>query len=104
MTFFTDIRDKAVKIATLGCYDPAASRQAEREQRHMITDQINAYKEQTELTRQQLNQARQETEAEKRRVQEKQIRTLRRNYRAAGASLLGQGQPAASDMNSKLGG
>lgn len=77
-----------------------------RQQNQLITDQVNAYKQQTDLTRQQLNDARAETQVEQRRIQEKQIRSLRRNYRSptAGVGLLGQGQPATEDMNTKLGG
>ena len=81
-----------------------ASSADQREQRNMVNDQIKAYQDQTALTRQQLDEARSATQAEKRRVEEKQIRALRRNYRSQGAGLLGVGSPASQDMNSKLGG
>lgn len=103
MSFWTSIRDTVEKVGTLGLYDPERRRQ-ERDQRKMINNQINAYKEQTALTRQQLNETRAETAVEKRSIQEKQIRSLRRNYRAQGAGMLGQGQAAEQDMNNKLGG
>lgn len=104
MSWWTDLRDSVEKAATLGFYDPKAARQAEAQQRYMINDQIKAYKAQTELSRQQLDQARTATENEKRRVEQKQIRALRRNYRAAGAGMLGVGAPANNDMNTQLGG
>ena len=104
MSWWTSIRDTVENVATLGLYDPKRIRQQERDQRQTINNQINAYKEQTALTRQQLNETRAETAVEKRRIQEKQIRSLRRNYRAQGAGMLGQGQAAEQDMNNKLGG
>lgn len=70
----------------------------------LIADQVNAYKEQTELTRAQIAETKAQTDTEKRRVQEKQIRSLRRTSRSQGASLLGQGDSANQDMNTKLGG
>lgn len=75
---------------------------ADREnQQRMMNEQIRAYREQTELTRQELARKKEETSAQKRRVEEKTIRSLRRNYRAR--SLLG----SSLDENStspKLGG
>src|ERR1700691_1323085 len=56
---------------------------ADREaQQRAMNAQIQAYREQTELTRQELARTRNETSAQKRRVEEKQIRALRRNYRS----------------------
>jgi hypothetical protein len=104
MSWWTDVRDTFEKVATGGLYDPWKSRQADRDQRDMVNAQIKAYQDQTALARQQLDEARNATDAEKRRVNEKQIRTLRRNYRAQGAGLLGVGQPANQDMDAKLGG
>lgn len=104
MSWWTDLRDSVEKVATFGVYDPWKSRQADRDQRDMVNAQIKAYQDQTALARQQLDEARNATEAEKRRVNEKQIRTLRRNYRATGAGLLGVGQSANQDMDTKLGG
>ena len=72
--------------------------------RNMINDQIKSYKQQTELTNQELNRTRSEQDATKRAIQVKQIRALRNNYRAAGAGLLGVGQPASGDTSIKLGG
>lgn len=104
MSWWTDIRDTGVEVATLGMYSPRDARHKEAEARYAINSQIKAYNEQTALARQQLNEARAQTNAEKRRVNEKQIRSLRRNYRAQGAGLLGVGNPATEDMGSKLGG
>lgn len=104
MSWWTKTRDKYIKVASAGAYDPAKSREMERQQRYMINDQISAYKEQTNLAREQLNETRNQTDVERRRVQEKQIRSLRRSYRATGLGLLGTGEPASPDMNTKLGG
>jgi hypothetical protein len=106
MSWFTDLRDNFIKFQTVGLYDPKSRRHAESDQRHLIEEQMRAYKEQTELTRKSLEEARTQRDVEKRRVQEKQIRSLRRNYRASsgGGGMLGVGQPASEDMNNKLGG
>ena len=104
MSWWTSFRDTIEKVATVGLYDPEKSRQQERDQRQLITSQINAYKEQTSLTKQQLDETRAQTDVENRRIQEKQIRSLRRNYRSQSVGMLGQGQPAAQDMSAKLGG
>lgn len=104
MSLWTKFRDTWEKAATFGAYDPKKSRQADREQQNMINEQMKAYKDQTELTKQQLNEARDATNAEKRRVEEKQIRSLRRNYRSQGAGMLGVGTQDTSDVNQQLGG
>jgi hypothetical protein len=104
MSWWTDFRDEAIHIGTAGLYDPKRARQQERDQRNAVNAQIKAYQDQTALAKQQLDEARAQTAAEKRRVEEKQIRALRRNYRAQGAGMLGVGSPANQDMNSKLGG
>jgi hypothetical protein len=69
---------------------------------NLINDQIKAYKDQTELSRAELNKTRNEQAIEKRRIQEKQIRSLRRNYRSTG--ILGTVQTTPPDMSDKLGG
>jgi len=71
-------------------------------QRKAINEQIKAYKDQTELTRQEVNNKRDQVASEKRRVEEKQVRSLRRNNRAPG--FLGGGESSQPDMTSKLGG
>ena len=67
-----------------------------------MNDQIKAYRDQTELTRNELNRVANETQIEKRRVQEKQIRSLRGQYRAK--SLLGGSSAGQDDLSNKLGG
>lgn len=67
-----------------------------------FTDQIRDYKAQTELTRQEMATKSNEVNAEKRRVEEKQIRALRGNYR--GQSLLGAQSSNQNGMSDKLGG
>lgn len=104
MSWWTDFRDEAIHIGTAGMYDPKRARQQERDQRNAVNAQIKAYQDQTNLARQQLDEARAATQAEKRRVEEKQIRALRRNYRSQGAGMLGVGSSATDDMNSRLGG
>lgn len=72
-----------------------------RNQQKAINDQVKYYKEQTELTRKEINEKRNQINAEKRRVQEKQVRALRRNY--SGRGFLGSGESSESGMNAKLG-
>lgn len=69
--------------------------------RKLINKQMEEYKKQTELTRSELERTRGEAAAEKRKIQEKQIRSLRRNYRPSG--LLGVGESATPDMSQQLG-
>jgi hypothetical protein len=69
-----------------------------------LQDQVRAYREQTELTRQELNRASQEQDVQKRRVNEKQIRSLRRNYRSAGVLGTGSNPSTQNDTSAKLGG
>ena len=107
MSFWGDIKDNigqvlAGGLGTLGLYNGKQNREKEREQRDLVNTQIKAYQDQTNLTKQQLDESRKSTESQSRRVQEKQIRSLRRNYRAQG--LLGVGNPATQDMSNQLGG
>jgi hypothetical protein len=102
MSWFTDLRDTYEQFQTAGLYNPKKSRREEADQRYMIQDQMKAYKDQAELTRQEIDRKRSEGAAEKRRVEEKQIRGLRRNYRPAG--LLGSGASPTSDTTTQLGG
>lgn len=90
------ITDKASEIVGLPTADEKRHKQKE------VNDQIKAYKEQTELTRKEIEAKRGEAAAEKRRVDQKQIRQLRRNYGTG--TLLGSSTPASPDMNNKLGG
>jgi hypothetical protein len=82
-----------------------------RMEQNAINDQIKAYKDQTQITKDEIARKRGEELTEKRRIEEKQIRSLRRNY--SSRSLMGSAQPSSSlgnpatsqpDMQSKLGG
>jgi len=104
MSWWTDIRDDWEQAGSFGMYNPGKSRQADRDQRNMVNAQIKAYQDQTALEKQQLDQTRASAEVEKRRVQEKQIRSLRRNYSSPNTGLLGVGASDTSDMSQNLGG
>lgn len=103
MSWWTNIRDTAEHIGTLGLYNPKESRRAEADQRYAINDQIKSYKDQTELTRNELARNRDEQVAEKRKINEKQIRSLRRNYRPAGF-LNNQAGESVAGTTQNLGG
>lgn len=85
---------------------PNAAQQ--RAQQQQIQDQVKAYQDQTNLERKQIDDARSAEESQKRLIQQKQIRNLRRSYRApgstAGVGMLGQGQPPTEDTSKQLGG
>lgn len=79
------------------------------ERNEQVKSQMEAYKEQTQLTRDEINRKRGEEKAEKRRVEEKQIRNLRRNYSTRGLLNYQNQQassgaaPAQADVSNKLG-
>lgn len=77
--------------------------QERRSQQNAVNDQIKAYREQTEITKSEIARKKNEEVAEKRRIEEKQIRSLRRNR---GSSLLGTQPTNDNDagMTTKLGG
>ena len=75
-----------------------------RNDQKAMNDQIKAYREQTEITKQEIARKKGEELAEKRRIEEKQIRGLRRNYRGAGGGMLGASSSGEADMSAKLGG
>lgn len=128
MSWWTNIRDIGEVIGTGGAallFNESARNKAEglfntitgrpsaeqkRAMSNQINDQIRAYKEQTELSRQQLSKTRAEEAAQKRIIQEKQIRSIRRNYRSPGLIGAVQGNlgdsasGSQSGMSSKLGG
>jgi len=97
MGLWSKIKDVGTDILHAVTGIPTADER--RNAQRAMNDQLKAYRDQTELTRNEINRKQGEQIAEKRRIEEKQIRSLRRNYRAPG--FLGQGQ---SDMSSKLGG
>jgi len=72
---------------TSDIYHAVTGTSTAQEKRKMATDannQIGLYKNQSELATNELNRARDEKDAQKRRINEKQIRSLRRNFRPAG--------------------
>lgn len=95
------ITDKLVDVGQKAFGIPDAAEK--RKQAAMMNEQVKAYKDQTELTRQELNKTKDAQNVEQRRIQEKQIRSLRRSYRPAGILGTGQGTGQA-DMSAKLGG
>lgn len=66
-------------------------------------EQIKAYREQTELTREEIKKKQSSLDADKRRVEEKQIRALRNNYRPRGILSSQNGAAPASGVSDKLG-
>jgi hypothetical protein len=86
--FLTDVGHAVTGIPTA---------KEKRAQMNMANEQIKAYKDQTRMAQEELDRKRGETAAEKRRVNEKQVRMLRRNFKPAG--FLDNG----SDLQSKLG-
>ena len=75
--------------------------QEQREQANLVNEQMKAYRDQTEITRAEINRVQGEQKVEKRRIEEKQIRSLRNNYRSSGLMSYAQNQPGAVDT--KLG-
>lgn len=113
MSFWTNLRDVAespIKIAgglasgLVSHFMPKEKQPDNSVQNKMISDQIQAYRDQTALTKQALDQTRASQDVEKRRIEQKQIRSLRGNYRAAGIGANMMGAPSTPDMNTKLGG
>lgn len=102
MSLWTKARDFTEQALTFGMYNPEEHRQAARDQRSLINSQIQAYKDQTELTKNELATKQTEVQSEKRRVEEKQIRALRRSGRSQG--FLGSQTSSQPDMNTTLGG
>ena len=76
---------------------PTASQR--RDAQRLMNEQMKAYRQQTEITRQEIARKRDSEAVEKRRVEEKQIRSLRRNYRSQ--SLMGTADMGQADMSPK---
>ncbi len=55
-----------------------------RQQKQAIQSQVDYYRKQSEISDSQISQAREQQMVEKRRINEKQIRSLRRSFRPAG--------------------
>ncbi len=108
MSWWDDIVDDVE-----GAFNAITGRPSAAQQRQQAADtqaQIKAYQDQTALAKEQLDEARNATDAQKRKVEEKQIRSLRSNYRSpnsgssGSAGMLGVGTGGTSDMNANLGG
>lgn len=67
-----------------------------RKQAQAIQGQVDAYKKQTELAQSEIDRKRGEEQIEKRRIEEKQIRSLRHNFKPAG--FLDSGDDLASTL------
>lgn len=63
-----------------------------------VTYEIKQYKKQTELARQELNKIRDQQATEKRRINEKQIRSLRNNYRPRSLFAAANNEEGMSDQ------
>jgi hypothetical protein len=76
-----------------------------RNQQYAVNDQIAAYKKASEVSEQAINEAKNQQDVVKRQINEKQIRSLRNNYRPAGGLLNNSGiTPVANaTLNNKLG-
>jgi hypothetical protein len=76
-----------------------------RNQQYAINDQIKAYKDQTALTQKEIDTARSQQDVEKRRINEKQIRALRNDFRPVGGFLNNQQAPLGNStgLPNKLG-
>ena len=102
MSFFGGIWDKATDFLHHITGIPTAADR--RNSARLLNEQIRAYKQQTDLSRKMLNDKRNEEQVQKRRIEEKQIRSLRRNYGAGQGGMLGQGNTNLTDITNKLGG
>lgn len=71
-----------------------------RVQMNAIQDQVKFYKDQTAIAESETARKRDEMSAEKRRINEKQIRALRRSSRPSGFMEAGRGD----ELNTQLGG
>lgn len=72
-----------------------------RNARYAMQDQINLYRKQTELSESEIARKRSEEIVEKRRIEEKQIRALRRNFSPGGfldSGSVGSGAPISDKL------
>jgi hypothetical protein len=104
MGFFSDAWDTVTDIGHAVTGIPTADEK--RNAQKLIRDQVNAYKEMSEISKQEIASKKNELAVEKRRVDEKQIRSLRRNYRPQG--IMGAAGTSSTTiepgMSQKLGG
>ena len=82
MSLFSFLGDVVSRVT--GGETSGERKKKERDQKRMMNEQIKAYQNQTQITRQELANTKEQEVAEKRRIQEKQIRSLRRTNRSYG--------------------
>lgn len=82
MGFFDSIVDTVSDVWHEVTGTPTAADRRKNQQ--LMQDQINAYKQQTALAESEMKRAREERLQAKKRLDEKQIRSLRRSNRSAG--------------------
>ena len=102
MSIWGKIWDKVTDVAHHVTGIPTADEK--RNAARAVNDQVKAYKDASEITRAETAAKRGEVVAQKRRVEEKQVRALRRNYRGAGFLGASSPQSNANDMSNQLGG
>jgi hypothetical protein len=100
MSFLGNVWDKTTDVLHAVTGIPTADQK--RNASKLVNDQIRAYKEMSEISKNELASKKNEELAEKRKIEEKQIRSLRRNYRPQG--IMSASSPTEQDMSTKLGG
>lgn len=91
-----------------GFVNKITGRESASEKRQRASDvqaQIDAYKKSTELAEKQIKDAQASKDVEKRKINEKQIRSLRNNYRPAAGFLQNQRltESNPNELTNKLG-
>jgi len=89
MSFWDTVTDFITGGAAYAAGNSSSRKMEDRAKKDMKA-QMDEYRKARELTEQQINTARDEKRAEKRRIEEKQIRGLRNNYRSPGGFLNNQ--------------
>lgn len=104
MSFWDTVTDFLTGGAAYAASNSSSRRMEDRAKRDMKA-QMDEYRKARELTEKQINMARDEKAANKRRIEEKQIRGLRNNYRAPGGFLNSQKSGLGNEalLPSKLG-
>lgn len=101
MGLLSDVWDTVTDIGHAVTGIPTA--EDRRNAKNAIRDQVDAMRRQTEIAEEQLRAMKDQKDAEKRRMNEKQVRSLRRTYGAGGFL----DQPISVDstpLSTKLGG
>jgi transcription initiation factor TFIID subunit TAF12 len=101
-TGYTGLLNRGYSAAG-GAVNKALGRESSADKRieaQNASDQITAYKEQTRLAQEETDRLKNQEQVEKRRVNEKQIRLLRNQYRAGGTGMLGSSSASGSTLGS----